>query len=261
MDKHHKFMNQAIVAPSVGAMIDKLALHPLDTVILFQQSKQMDLLQSARYIQQHYGISGYYKGLSTKLVLASMPAQVMVYGSYSGAKYLLGQHSSLNNTKQQLASSAITGMIASPVFCALEAKRARDTCQLSEHFKWRANVVFRGFVPVFFKGLLHPTVALAGADALKPYTQAFDRNGFTAGLISGSLAQVFTTPLDVAKTKMMTDYDQPRPSFVEKLQHCYRENQLFNSLGSRAIRLGLNNSVIIGTMAFVNQQMNLSKFT
>jgi hypothetical protein len=266
--------NKTFIIPSLVALIEKFSMHPLDTIITFQQKENFSFIKSIQHIFQKHGLRGYYKGLSYPLILSAPPGIIIVYGSYEGSKEIFSQYK-LDKLENTLISSQLTGLLASVVATPLEAKRIRDTFEVKI---LKPNNLFtyyyRGFLPNTIKMCLHAAIALAGTDAFKyklnklgeDSGQEMIRNlsnfnnaytSFLGGLLFGGLAQVITTPIDFIKTKIMSDYqsgtERKSLSFWQHTSAAYREKQLFTALGSRTLRLGLHTSVVLGCMSALNQ--------
>lgn len=262
---------KAGVAPGTVAFFEKIITHPLDTVITFQQQNNTKLYATTRNILSNYGASGFYRGLSWPLVLSAPPGAIIVYGSYEALKEVLYAQGLKNTTINSVSSSVITAMLCSVIATPIEAKRIRDTFNIKiENPTSKLGYHFKGFVPMTIKFTLHSPFVLAGTDLFKekayqlgqesnnplfkemtdiknPYTS------FCGGLFTGIFSQFITTPADVLKTKVMSDYGQDaKPlSLKQHLAKAYKEKNLFQSTGSRVLRFGLQSSVMLGGMHMI----------
>lgn len=267
-----RLLVKSAIAPAVAALIDKVVTHPLDTVITYQQKNNTNFVQTSKYIFNNYGLLGFYRGLSLPLFLSAPLGGILVYGSYEGLKEFLAQSGIKNKTVNSLSSSVATSLFFAVVATPFESKRVRDTFKIVvENQKNKLLYHYRGFLPMSLKFLLHAPIVLAGTDILKdtvnhygtksenPTIRNFSdaKNPYTAffgGLLTGVFSQLITTPVDVVKTNVMSDYNtgSKRLSLWQHATKAYKEKSLFQSTGSRVVKFGMHSSVMLGFMHMVN---------
>ncbi len=242
----YRFFSRGVIFPAIAACVDRLTLHPLDTTITFQQKNKITFLGAIELIKNKFGFKGFYKGLTFPLICYSIPPQIILFGSYQTFKQYFEEQTVLSTQYSYLASSFLTGCVATIAFCPVDAKRTRDTLDIRLNNYYRLSVIYRGFTPVLFKGLAHAPIALAATDIAKTEYLVINEqiSSFLYGAFFGALAQVFTTPLDVIKTYYMSSYGAKSLNFWGIAKHLYAEKQLFNSLGTRTIRFGLNTAIM-----------------
>lgn len=259
------------VAPATVAFFEKILTHPLDTVITFQQQNNAKFYTTARTIWNNYGATGFYRGLSWPLVFSTPPGAVIVYGSYEVSKEVLYANGLTNTTANYLTSSVLTALLCSVIATPIEAKRIRDTFHIKvDNPPSKIRYHYKGFVPMTIKLTLHSPFVLAGTDLFKEKAYQLGQNSinplvkeitdinnpytaFIGGLCTGILSQLITTPADVLKTKVMSDYStEIKPlSLMEHLKKAYMEKNLFQSTGSRVLKFGLHSSIMLGGMHMI----------
>lgn len=266
--ENNGLLKTAVAVPAAVALFERLSMHPVDTLITVQQKENLSVLRAARHIHQNHGFFGFYKGLSYPLVMSTPPAAILIYGSYEAFKRTLSAKN-LDKTSSFAASSLMTGFLVSAISTPLDAKRIRDTFDIKTSHLKGMPFYYRGFLSNTAKMLLHSMIVLGGTDLFKNWLdrygktssdervrKALDANNsyttFAGGLLLGSAAQLATTPLDVIKTKIMSDYGANRMSFWEQARTAYRESNLFTASGSRVIRFGLHSAIMLGCMNVLN---------
>lgn len=262
---------KAGVAPATVSFFEKIITHPLDTVITYQQQNNKNFFSTSQFIWKNHGASGFYRGLSWPLVFSAPPGAVIVYGSYEALKEVFHAHGLTNINTNTITSSVITGVLCSGIATPLEAKRIRDTFKINvDNPASKLRYHFKGFVPMTLKFTLHSPIVLAGTDIFKvkahEYGQASDNShikqwtsvdkpytAFVGGLFTGIISQLITTPADVLKTKVMSDYstDTKPLSLKQHLVKAYKDKNLFQSTGSRVLKFGFHSSVMLGGMHMI----------
>ena len=229
------------------------------------------MMESIKGIYREFGLLGFYKGISPMLVAASMPMQLVLFGAYGGLKEYFKQTGSKNETLVGLSSAVVTAFTASAFHTPVDAKRVRDTfnMELNEPYRLRNN--YRGFSAKTTMAFFHNPIVRFGTDYLKEKTESYAQRSnnrslqaiteskkpytsFVFGMMLEAITQVFTTPLDVIKTKMMSDYSERRLSFWQQAKIVKKEGMLFNSLGIRKLRLSINSGLMLSLIDVLRQK-------
>lgn len=267
----HSMVVKTLVSPSI-ASLTRLLLHPLDTVATFQQKKNLQLTPAVKHIYRNFGLRGYLNGLSLPLILSMAPSTIIFFGTYEGMKEKLNQMGYKNQAKNQLISSVTTAFVATILTAPFESKRIRDTFHLKINPSQTLYYHYRGSLPMLFKLLLHMPISRAGTDIM---VDKLDKLGstsqnplvkkisskknpysiFMSGFVMGSLAQVVTNPVEVVKTKVMTDYSLKPTPILKYVSMVYQEKSVSTSLSIRLIKFGLYTGMIFGCMNLVNKKM------
>jgi hypothetical protein len=75
---------------------------------------------------------------------------------------------------------------------------------------------------------------------------------YFSGLIAGFVSQYFSVPFDVVKTRCMKEPDK---KLVFNLRKLISERGLFRSVGLKATRAGICNSMMIGTSNYIANEI------
>lgn len=252
-DKNITAISVPMLGASVAAVIDRLVLHPLDTVISWQQAslKNISMMRAAKQIVSHYGMIGLYRGLSMPLFLGAVPIHLSTYGAYRATDNLLKDHMD-SHTMRRLTASIVTSLFCAVVITPFDNKRTVETVSKTGQyvpFMGRdMRNMYRGFVPMFTKALVHMPVALFGTDLIKPLLPMNESSSyFLSGIISGALAQVLTTPVDTIKTRVMTD-EKGSDRLMHHIKVSISSRNLWSSVPTRAVRLGANTGLVFASM-------------
>mmetsp|Transcript_8741 Transcript_8741/g.13001 ORF Transcript_8741/g.13001 Transcript_8741/m.13001 type:complete len:244 (+) Transcript_8741:1156-1887(+) len=176
----------ALVAGSFAGCAVDLTLYPLDFFKTRIQSKS----------SKPFKLSQVYSGLSWTL-LASMPCAGTFWGAYTLAKYTLG-----SQTLAALAGSLSASIVRNP-FEVLKQQLQAGYQQTPLNILNTQGIsgLYVGVGSLVMRELPFDTLQMVVYEFLK---QSMDL-GPLKGAVSGSLAAFVTTPIDVAKTRIMTD--------------------------------------------------------
>lgn len=254
-----QYFSQSVIFPSFAAIIEKCLLHPLDTIITLQQSSwnTRTIWTVTNELLQQPLKHGFYKGFSIPILLGSIPLQVSQYGSYNFAKtYFTDQGYYLPHAMGLacITSTFLTTTILTPI----EAKRTRDTLNIKVpiEYSYKIQNIYRGGSAVFLKGCFHMPISLMGTEILQKYINPDSGLAFLfSGIITGAFTQIFTTPLDVLKTKMMQDVYAEKNIF-QHVNDILHYGNPFHSLFARSVRMGLSTGIIFSSMHFAEIILN-----
>lgn len=237
-NKQESMLNNPWIAATCAAALERLTLHPIDTTISIQQARRLGLLPAINWIQQTYGLSGFYRGQSIPLVLATMGFNISLYGSYKQLR---------KNGANPIQSAISSGIFASVIYCPAETKRIREVFGIGTRSMHRH---YRGFGIFSIKCMVFSMIAVAGAEEMASQLPKSPSSHFASGFFMGVVAQTVTTPLDVIKNEIMSDTSpKPYSSYIRGLSF----KDAFNSLFTRQMRYGLASALLYGTVNILSR--------
>lgn len=168
------------------------------------------------------GFTSWWKGLSPTLLMA-VPATVIYYTSYDQLKVKLGFQPDQMNIRAPLLAGAMARTVAVTAICPIELLRTKMQSRQGYNYKELAEVLqiavrqngvlslWRGLSPMLLRDVPFSISYWLGYEYLKlKLNSTLDHQylplvPFVSGSISGAIAALFTTPLDVAKTHMQVE--------------------------------------------------------
>jgi hypothetical protein len=273
--KNYSLFVKAMVVPSCSSLLEKVSMHPIDTVLTVQQKNNITARKAIKAIYNEVGLLGFYRGMSYPLLFSTPFAAMLLYGSYAWFRDFFSHTAKLDPTKNLIATSISAGLLFSLISTPIEAKRVRDTFGIkSKYPKNKILYYYRGFVPNTIKMLSSTAIILSGTEILKKKLDDYSKTvhndalqkilnarhpytAFLGGFILGGVAQIISTPLDVVKTKVMCDYEENsrRLSNWQQLTRVYKERSLFRGLTTRIVRLGGHSGIMLGFMQMLNDSL------
>ncbi|MCP4923151.1 MAG: MC/SLC25 family protein [bacterium] len=147
-------------------------------------------------------------------------------------------------------SSSIASMTESIVLCPPEAQRIREIFGIKVLNKWDPRVLYKGYIPTLVRSGTSSITTFWGADFL---LDCFDPgresrfSSFLFGTVAGIAAQLITAPIEIIKTRIMSDYKHSRSMrwHVRDLRH---SGGFGKSIISRGMLTGFRCGFIIGGM-------------
>ena len=165
------------------------------------------------------GIRSWWKGLSPTLAMA-IPATVIYYTSYDQLKVAFGFQPHQKNVVSPMLAGAVARTLAVAAICPVELVRTKVQSRFGYSYKELVSVIrsavqqngvlslWRGLSPMLLRDVPFSISYWFGYEYLKlKLNSNLDPScssivPFVSGSISGAIAAVLTTPLDVAKTHM-----------------------------------------------------------
>ncbi|XP_059056001.1 mitochondrial S-adenosylmethionine carrier protein-like [Achroia grisella] len=217
-DRRGRTQKSTYLAPLLGGAIAgvsvDVALYPLDTL--------KTRLQSEQGFQKAGGFRGVYRGLLT-VATSSMPTTALFFVSYETTKKLVQPHVPTQYTPlvHMLAASVgevLACVIRVPTEIAKQRKqtyvgdKARSSISiLLEAYKAEGfrRGMYRGFLSTVARDLPFSFIELPVWEMLKSTVRRHNDGQITTlqsavcGSIAGAFAAAVTTPLDLAKTRIM----------------------------------------------------------
>lgn len=265
-----KMLVNSLLSPGIAGIVDRFAFHPADTIASYQQNKNINFKQATKYIYGQFGFRGFYHGLSVPLVLSSIPAHLIFFGTYTGVRELLF-HTKYNQYYfPDLIGSVVTSFLVAGLSTPIEAKRIRDTFNIRINAsEWTYRNHFKGFSAMIVKFGVQLPVALAGTDILKDQLSKISQRveqprwralldpkhpatAFCCGFFMGGLSQALSNPFDVIKTRVMSDYSPTPLSFWRHVRKVHEEGALFTSMYTRLGRFGTSIGLVFACMSLLN---------
>ncbi len=241
--------------PVAGAgLIDRIIMHPVDTIATTQQDKRLTLSNTVRTVFKSKGLSGFYVGFSQPFWW-SVPIRIATYSTYLGVRDSLQASTTLTSTSIALIAGASSGCIESIVMCPSDGARTRETCNRNNVNNRGFLSTYRGFLPLLARTSIENTIALAGNDyMLKHLPDEISSNAITpycTGTIAGMFSQVFAGPVDTVKTHVMNDIAREKNIF-EHLSILRSEKSFFQGTSTKIIRTGIGTGLMLGTITLIS---------
>lgn len=168
------------------------------------------------------GLKSWWQGLSPSLVMA-VPMTVIYYTSYDQLKVKFGFRHSKRNIVAPLTAGVISRTLAVTCVCPIELIRTKLQSRTGHSIPQVLSVaktvisqngvlsLWRGLSPMLLRDVPFSIIFWLGYEELKwrfSYTfpvQYLSLMPFVAGSLSGGVAAIITTPLDVVKTHMQVE--------------------------------------------------------
>ncbi|KAH3785631.1 S-adenosylmethionine mitochondrial carrier protein-like [Dreissena polymorpha] len=265
------YFSSALLAGGMAGMSVDLALFPLDTV--------KTRLQSAHGFWKAGGFSGIYSGIGS-VALGSAPTAAVFFLTYEGVKYAARNNSKSGPYVHMLAASM--GEVAA---CSIRVpvevvkQRAQANTQLSslKVFKQTLQMegwsgLYRGYLSTVIREIPFSFLQYPLWEYLKQCCTQFQGKpvepwqSAICGAIAGCCAAGITTPLDVAKTRIML---AEKGSHLSKghihvaLQLIYREKGvkgLFSGVLPRMMWISIGGAIFLGVFDKARKTINNSVY-
>jgi solute carrier family 25 (mitochondrial S-adenosylmethionine transporter), member 26 len=239
-----------------GTAVD-VCLFPLDTI--------KTRLQSSAGFRKAGGFTGVYRGLGAAAA-ASAPAAAVFFQSYVTMKgYLLEQNKGMWAPSAHMAAAAFGEVTSALVRVPFEIVKQ----QLQAHVYASNTAAVKALLtPNGMSGMLRSYVSLVSREipfSLLQYplyeffkSKAIESSGpegstagwklSLCGSLAGGLAAAATTPLDVAKTRVMLDTNSKRGTYGMLLHLAHTEGfpALFRGLAPRVMWISIGGAVFFG---------------
>ncbi|XP_012262810.2 S-adenosylmethionine mitochondrial carrier protein-like [Athalia rosae] len=194
------FLTSLISGGTAGTLVD-VALFPLDTLKTRLQS-QNGFLRSG-------GFNGLYRGI-TPVIVGSAPTAALFFVTYDSIKALLKPRvDEKHHVAIYMGGAAFGEMVACLIRVPVEVVKQRRQAFLPKKERFGIRILYRGYWSTVLRDLPFSLLQFPLWEYLK---QIWKRKcgrelepweGAVCGAISGGVAAAATTPLDVAKTRIM----------------------------------------------------------
>ncbi|XP_058802869.1 mitochondrial S-adenosylmethionine carrier protein-like isoform X2 [Phymastichus coffea] len=236
------FLTSMISGAAAGVVCD-IVFFPLDTL--------KTRLQSQHGFIKSGGFRHLYQGI-VPVMIGSAPAASLFFMTYEGIKhvfqpYLPHQYHSFIHMGAASSAEMVACLIRVPV----EVVKQRKQALLNDTNRLRLRTLFRGYGSTVLRDLPFGLVQMPLWEYFKLcWTRKACREctpfeGATCGAASVTVSAAITTPLDVAKTRIMlssTSADKKEVRISTMLKEVYREN------GARGLFAGFTPRVCGFTM-------------
>ena len=206
---HRSGVVVALLSGAAAGLCTDLALFPLDTV--------KTRLQSAQGFVAAGGLRGIYSGLGS-VAMGSMPGSALFFCTYDGIKKLAGGRSTSQLVGVHMTAAACGEVMACLVRvpCEVIKQRAQMAHHLSSLHILRATVaqegvpgLYRGYITTVLREIPFSLIQFPLWEFFKSRWEALQGEEVVAwqsalcGCLAGGISACVTTPLDVAKTRIM----------------------------------------------------------
>jgi len=252
-----------------GASVDT-SLYPIDTI--------KTRLQSKAGFWKAGGFTGVYRGLSSAII-GSAPGAALFFGGYEGAQKML-RNSGMGDTPLMFAMASSMGEVMA-CLVRVPTENVKQNMQMGNFSKagqpgaLRATVsglidqrgvagMWRGYSTTVMREIPFSFIQFPIFEGLKQMRRkqkGADVNGVEGGLcgsFAGAIAAAITTPLDVAKTRIMLG-ESKSTSFVETLKDIHADkgaSGLFAGVGPRVFWISLGGFVFLGAYEQTRQALS-----
>ncbi|KAK2193550.1 hypothetical protein NP493_10g06010 [Ridgeia piscesae] len=206
---HQSSIIVALLSGAAAGLCTDLALFPLDTV--------KTRLQSAQGFVAAGGLRGIYSGLGS-VAMGSMPGSGLFFCTYEGIKKLVGGRTTSQLVGVHMSAAASGEVMACLVRvpCEVIKQRAQMAPHLSSLHVLRATVaqegipgLYRGYVTTVLREIPFSLIQFPLWEFFKSRWEVLQGHEVMAwqsalcGCLAGGISACITTPLDVAKTRVM----------------------------------------------------------
>ncbi|KHN73601.1 S-adenosylmethionine mitochondrial carrier protein [Toxocara canis] len=235
---------------SAGLAVD-LSLYPLDTI--------KTRLQSAQGFSAAGGFKNIYRGMSS-VAIGSAPGAALFFSTYTTSKHLLGNQSTLTHALAACVAEVVACAVRVPTELikqraqATHGRRITTICR-SIFSAEGINGFYRGYMSTLSREIPFSLIEFPLWEALKVWNarrrqrDCSPLESAACGSIAGSIAAAITTPLDVAKTRIMLNEGRLRPRILSTLQsvaHTGGMKRLYSGVVPRTVWMGLGGFVFFG---------------
>uniref|UniRef100_A0A8D8NTV2 S-adenosylmethionine mitochondrial carrier protein homolog n=3 Tax=Culex pipiens TaxID=7175 RepID=A0A8D8NTV2_CULPI len=261
----------SLLSGAVAGLVVDIVLFPIDTV--------KTRLQSERGFIRSGGFRGIYKGLAPAAA-GSAPTAALFFCTYDGLKSHLGK---LATQSQQPYVHMVSAASAEIVACLIRvpveiAKQRRQALSLKYNSSSAVEILYHAFKT---EGIRRGLYRGFGTTIMRevpfsfiqfPLWEYFKQNWSSAtgtaltpvsvaicGAIAGGIAAGLTTPLDVAKTRIMLADDGNRTGVFRVLRGIYRERGIrgiFAGFGPRVLWITLGGAIFFGFYDLTTRLIN-----
>lgn len=239
-------------------LIERTICAPLDTIIVRQQySTGESFRYICKKIFKEEGWGGFYRGYRTQVV-SSVPIS-MVFGLNS----LFYQHLGLEPLSKEIIGGGVAAASFAVVYNPFDMYRTWLITHKDAYKPTRYSQYYRGIEGQFTRAFLYSFVGISGTrylsqrDDIFPAQWGVPAKLILASLITGSLAQILMSPVDLVKTRVMADKDN-RGAFFH-FQKAAKEGSLWQGTLTRLFRHGPATGIIMAIMYGITQENTLVK--
>jgi len=250
----------ALVAGAAAGLAVDISLFPLDTI--------KTRLQSEKGFIKSGGFRGIYSGLFSAAI-GSAPTSAVFFLTYESSKSLFNQTFKGKKSESfghMLAASmgeVSACLIRVPVEVVKQRTQAQESRSSIATFKKTLSTegmkgFYRGYFSTVIREIPFSAIQFPMWEYLKSKVSQYNEKPITAsqsalcGAVSGGISAGITTPLDVAKTRIMLakkGSELASGSILTALKHVHAQNGvkgLFAGLGPRMMWISIGGSIFLG---------------
>ncbi|XP_012223142.1 mitochondrial S-adenosylmethionine carrier protein-like [Linepithema humile] len=215
----------SFISGALAGIVCDVTLYPLDTL--------KTRLQSQHGFFQSGGFKHLYKGIGP-VILGSAPSAAIFFITYEGIKqysqpYISDQYHSIIHMIAASSSEMTACLIRVPV----EVIKQRRQALLSDPHRLRLRTLYRGYGSTVLRDLPFGVIQMPLWEYFKLYWSRHMQHectpfeGAVCGAASVAISAAITTPLDVAKTRIMlssTSAEKEEVKISTMLKEVYRSN-------------------------------------
>ncbi|XP_012217180.1 S-adenosylmethionine mitochondrial carrier protein homolog isoform X2 [Linepithema humile] len=243
------FVTSLIAGGAAGTFVD-VALFPLDTL--------KTRLQSSYGFSRAGGFMGLYKGICP-VIIGSAPTAALFFLTYEEIKIIMQPKISVKYcTVLHMGAATFAEMVACLIRVPVEVTKQRKQALILDKKLLDLKILYRGYWSTVLRDTPFSIVQFPLWEYLKTlYTCHIERKihpmeSAICGAISGGISAAVTTPLDVAKTRIMlanTTLLSSELKILNVLHNVYIENGfrgLFAGFAPRVIWITLGGFMFFG---------------
>jgi len=257
----------SLISGGIAGLVVDIVLFPIDTI--------KTRLQSEKGLWRSGGFRGIYNGLGPAAV-GSAPTAALFFCTYESIKNTLSSHTHKHYAPYiHMGSASIAEMVACLVRVPVEiAKQRRQTISsrtssisiIKEAYRTEGirRGLYRGYGSTILREVPFAFIQFPIWEHLKANWTANTGLELTpvavalCGAVAGGIAAAVTTPLDVAKTRiMLAERNQSaRLTVISVLQSVYKEGgftRIFAGFVPRVLWITIGGAVFFGTYDFVSR--------
>lgn len=194
------FVTSLIAGGAAGTFVD-ITLFPLDTL--------KTRLQSSQGFLKTGGFSGLYRGISP-VIVGSAPTAALFFLTYEEIKTVMQSRISMDYcTPLHMGAAAMGEIVACLIRVPVEVVKQRRQVLIRDKKLFDLKLLYRGYWSTVLRDSPFSIVQFSLWEHLKKsYSFYIDREirpveSAICGAIAGGVSAAVTTPLDVAKTRIM----------------------------------------------------------
>ncbi|EZA52597.1 S-adenosylmethionine mitochondrial carrier protein [Ooceraea biroi] len=247
----------SFISGAFAGIVCDVTLFPLDTL--------KTRLQSQHGFFQSGGFKQLYKGIGP-VVLGSAPSAAIFFITYEGIKqysqpYILNQYHSIIHMVAACSSEVTACLVRVPV----EVIKQRKQALLSDTHRLRLKTLYRGYGSTVLRDLPFGVIQMPLWEYFKlcwirhVQRECTPLEGATCGSASVAISAAITTPLDVAKTRIMlssTSAEKEEVKISVMLKEIYKDNGvrgLFAGFLPRVIGFTIGGFIFFGVYEQVRE--------
>uniref|UniRef100_A0AC34RJ77 S-adenosylmethionine mitochondrial carrier protein n=1 Tax=Panagrolaimus sp. JU765 TaxID=591449 RepID=A0AC34RJ77_9BILA len=258
VDSYSDVVRWLVCGAAAGLSVD-LSLYPIDTI--------KTRLQSSQGFIKAGGFKNVYRGMSS-VAVGSAPGAAIFFTTYYAGKQVITTDSPFGEALRASCAEVAACLVRVPTEIIKQRAQASTSQSLSSIIR-RIYVTdgfsgfYRGYmttisreIPFSFiefplwEFLKRRYARFMNRDKCKPFESA------ACGSVAGSISACLTTPLDVAKTRIMLYEGKDHPTTLSMLKRVYKEGgmtKLFSGTVPRTLWMGIGGYVFFFAYEFTNQ--------